>query len=185
MNNQINSLKDIDLETVTAEDLRWKYSTHTSESKGKGRDKVTTSRSGIQTPFSDIRIDVWVEAAKAVIYRDGLAEELEHMTGYYVKDKTPAFTKKELELRALDAVLSGLYKNPAWFGFIEYNEKYHTELLTTASLVEVYTECCGAPYTFTQKWMDMGKRYTTCPKCGVWTTIRRHKENSAEEEEKL
>lgn len=180
---RINSLTDIDLKTATAEDLRWKYGTYSYESKGKGRDKVTTSRSGIQTPIGDIRIDVWVEAAKAVIHRDGLDEELEHMTGYYVKDETPAFTKKELELRALDAVLSGLYKNPAWFGFIEYNEKYHTELLTTANLVVVYTECCGAPCTFTQEWMDMGKRNTTCPQCGEWGTIRRTKEALRAEEE--
>lgn len=185
MNDRINSLTGIDLKTVTAEDLHWKYGTHSSESKGKGRDKVTTSRSGVQTPIGDIEISVWVEAAKAVIHRDGLDVELEHMTGYYLKDKSPASPNKMLEYRALKAVLDGLFKDQAWVGFIEYNEKYHTELLTTASLVEVYTECCGAPCTFTQKWMDMGKRYTTCPKCGVWTTIRRHKENSAEEKEKL
>lgn len=183
MNNQINSLKDIDLETVTAEDLRWKYGTHTSESKGKGRDKVTTSRSGIMTPMGDMKLSVWVEAVRSVIHRDGLDEELEHMTGYYFKDKTPAFTKKELELRALDAVLSGLYNDPAWVGFIEYNEKYHPDLLAAASLVEVYTDCCGAPSTFTKAWLERGDKYATCPQCGEWGTIRRTKEALPAEEE--
>lgn len=50
MSRRIDSIKEINLETVTAEDLRWKYGTYTSKSKGKGRDKVTTSRSGIMTP---------------------------------------------------------------------------------------------------------------------------------------
>lgn len=185
MKERINRLADIDLKTATAEDLRWQYGTHSSESKGKGRDKVTTNRSGVQTPIGDIQIDVWVEAVKAVIHRDGLDEELEHMTGYYLKDKTPAIFQKNLEIRALDAVLSGLYKDPAWFGFIEYNEKYHTELLSGADLVVVYTDCCGAPCTFTQTWLDLGKGYATCPKCGEWTTIHRHKENATEGKEDL
>lgn len=183
MNDRINSLTGIDLKTVTAEDLHWKYGTHSSESKGKGRDKVTTSRSGVQTPIGDIQIGVWVEAAKAVIHRDGLDEELEHMTGYYLKDKSPAFPNKMLEYRALRAVLDGLFKDPAWVGFIEYNEKYHPDLLAAASLVEVYTDCCGAPCTFTKAWLERGDKYATCPQCGEWGTIRRTKEALPAEEE--
>lgn len=183
MNDRINSLTGIDLKTVTAEDLHWKYGTHSSESKGKGRDKVTTSRSGVQTPIGDIEISVWVEAAKAVIHRDGLDVELEHMTGYYLKDKSPAFPNKMLEYRALRAVLDGLFKDQAWVGFIEYNEKYHPDLLAAASLVEVYTDCCGAPCTFTKAWLERGDKYATCPQCGEWGTIRRTKEALPTEDE--
>lgn len=181
----INSLTGIDLKTVTAEDLRWKYGTYSYESKGRGRDKVTTSRPGVQTPIGDIEIGIWVEAAKAVIHRDGLDEELEHMTGYYLKDGGPAFPNKMLEYRALDAALSGLYKDPAWVGFIEYNEKYHPDLLASASLVEVYTDCCGELCTFTEARLERGDSYATCPKCGSWSKIRRTKDAIPAEEEDL
>ena len=183
MSRRIDSIKEINLETVTAEDLRWKYGTYTSKSKGKGRDKVTTSRSGIMTPIGDIELSIWVEAARSVVHRDGLDEELNHMTGYYLKDESPAFPKKDLVNEALSAVLSGLYKDQAWVGFIKYNQKYHPDLLAAANLVEVYSTCCGAPCTFTKAWLERGDKYATCPQCGEWGTIRRTKEALPAEEE--
>lgn len=173
---QIESLSQIDLNSVTAEELKWTCGSFRAISKGQGRYKTSSSRNGVYTPIGDIQIDVWVEAVKAVIHRDGLDGELKHLTAFYLDSPVPAFSKEELKIRAMDAVLSGLYKDPAWSGFIKYNGKYHPELLDAASLVQVYTSCCGAPCTFTKAWLERGEHYAYCPQCGAWTMIRQTKE---------
>lgn len=170
----INDLAAIPLATVKPEALHYQGNTHRTQSKGKGRDKITSSRNGIQTPMGDIKEDVWFKAAEAIIHRDGLDDELKHMVAFSMGGLPRSF-RNEYYKRALDTVLLGGYRSPLWYGFIDYNRKYHPELLGTARLVKVRTDCCGAEATFTEEWLtvEYGREHVHCPVCQAWTTYHR------------
>lgn len=121
----IDRLEEIDLETLKAEDLKWQFGTGQAISSGSGRDKRYSYRHGVQTPIGDIELSVWIRAAEYIVERDGLQEEVKHMTPYmlYLQDRQDIYT------HTLDACLSRLYCDIRWTCFIEYNEKYHPELL--------------------------------------------------------
>lgn len=121
----IDRLEEIDLNNLKAEDLNWHFGTGQAISKGYGRDKVHSYRHGVQTPIGDIELSVWIKAAEYVVERDGLQEEVKRMTPYmrYHGNHLDIYT------HTLDACLSKLYANIEWVDFIEYNEKYHPELL--------------------------------------------------------
>lgn len=76
MRENINSIMQIDLDTVSAEDLRIHFFTGRDESYGRGRTKVTAYRTGVQTNLGDIEISVWIDAAKAAIHRNGFNNRL-------------------------------------------------------------------------------------------------------------
>ncbi|MPM36677.1 hypothetical protein SDC9_83277 [bioreactor metagenome] len=76
MREEINSVAQIALDTVSAEALRIHFFTGRGENHGRGRDKVIAYRTGVQTNLGDIEISVWIDAAKAVIHRDGLDDKL-------------------------------------------------------------------------------------------------------------
>lgn len=76
MSDEINSIAQIVLDTVSVEELRIHFFTGRGESHGRGREKVTTYRTGVQTNLGDIGISVWIDAAKTVIHRNGLDDTL-------------------------------------------------------------------------------------------------------------
>jgi len=121
----IDRLEEINLETLKAEDLKWQFGTGQAISSGSGRDKKYTYRHGVQTPIGDIERSVWIRAAEYVVERDGLQEEVKRMTPYMLYHGT----HMDIYTSTLDACLSRLYCNIKWVHFIEYNEKYHPELL--------------------------------------------------------
>lgn len=170
----INDLNHIDLATVTTEDLQFKWSTATAKSTGKGYWKKTTYRTGMETRIGNIEIGVWIKAAEAVIHRDGLDEELEHMTAfYYENNETPAFTREELYRASVGSTLFSLYKDPEWFWFVPYNRKHHPELLAAAHLIEVVADCCQAQATYTEEGLTRAGDHIHCPSCRTWTTYHR------------
>ena len=134
------------------------------------------------TPIGDIELSIWVEAARSVVHRDGLDEELNHMTGYYLKDESPAFPKKDLVNEALSAVLSGLYKDQAWVGFIKYNENTILTCWLPPTWWRSTAPAVGRP-ALSRGLAGAGDKYATCPQCGEWGTIRRTKEALPAEEE--
>ena len=131
MNKRIDKIDQLDLQALTAPDIRLRFWTGQAGHAFKRGEKITTYRTGIMTPLGDIEVSVWIQAAEALVEREHLQEEVEHITPYieFPGDQQTAIRRQDLKIRALDAVLSGLYRNPEWVRFVEYNAKYHPELL--------------------------------------------------------
>lgn len=131
MRECIDRLDQIDLETLTAEDLICgvrPFSTKVIITQGK---KTYIPRDGIMTKLGNVEIGVWLEAAEFLVKRDGLQKEVERMAPFvaFPFDNRSAQYRRDARIRAIDACFSRLYQNVKWVHFIEYNEKYHPELL--------------------------------------------------------
>ena len=57
-NNLIDSAAQLNLDTITLSDIKWRYGTFLPYSTGSGRNKTHSSRSGIATPIGDIQEDL-------------------------------------------------------------------------------------------------------------------------------
>lgn len=174
MGLQINTLREIDLSTVTVDDLRFLRYSFSAHSTGRGYWKKVTVRNGIETRIGDIEIDVWLQAVEAVSRRDGFYEELQRMAEFsYKNNEVPAFTRKELYFFAVDGTLDEIYKDPVWVWFIDYNRQFHPDLLAAANLVEIVTDCCGAKATYTEERLAREGDHIHCPVCKAWTAYHR------------
>lgn len=128
---RIDRLEALDLPNLKAENLDLQFWTGQAQSKGYGIHKISSYRTGVMTPIRDIEISVWIKAAEYIVERDGLQNEVEHLTPFITLpgDNISAHSRQTLRTCILNACLSRLYCNIKWVHFIEYNEKYHPELL--------------------------------------------------------
>ena len=67
-NQQIDSILQLDLDTITFSDIHWRYGTFWPYSTGSGRDKKHFSRSGVATPIGDIQEDLWYQVAEHIAW---------------------------------------------------------------------------------------------------------------------
>lgn len=171
--DQIDSIGQLDLEHLTAADLKWEFATGRSLSFGHGRDKVHSYRNGVQTPIGDIKLSVWLEAARYLIKRNGLEEELEHLNNYLGEISARAQLTRDLDLgRRMDTCLSGLYRDPVWVGFIPYNQKYHPELLEGVPMATIIPDCCQTECMIPKAQIRDESGTAPCPVCGRWAPFR-------------
>lgn len=175
MAGRIDSIAMINLSLVTTDDLQWKYETGSSIASGTGKQKTYSYRNGVETPIGDIEFSVWCAAAEYVIKRDGLQEEQEHLQEFFSRsrsqDKCQSLSPKVLALRFC---IHGLYKAPEWVSFVPYSRKYHPEVLKSAHLVSVITECCQIPGDVTEEQIARSYGGTVCcPVCGRWSPYKR------------
>ena len=63
---QINSILQLDLDTITFSDIHWRYGTFQPYSTGSGRDKKYFSRSGGRHTIGDIQEDLWYQVAEHI-----------------------------------------------------------------------------------------------------------------------
>lgn len=175
----IDSISGIDLDTVRPEQLVRQHGTFRTNSTGAGRDKKYTYRHGASTPLGDIEDSVWKATAEAVVKRDGLEQEVTQILPYVV---FPNDSPAEKRISAIDAVFSGLYKNTLWVSFVEYNQKYHPELLASADLVELIPLCCNKPGQITadRLYYDLQSGTIPCPHCGRFSRYRWPEDNGKE-----
>ena len=68
---QINSILQLDLDTIAFSDIHWRFGTFQPYSTGSGRDKKHFSRSGVATPIGDIQVDLWYQVAEHIAKREG------------------------------------------------------------------------------------------------------------------
>lgn len=61
---------------------------------------------------------------------------------------------KEMEMTALELHMARIFDDPLWVAYIPFNRKYRPEVLESARLVWVQTECCGIPGQITQEQLD-------------------------------
>lgn len=180
MQKLIDNISSIDLAAVQPEQLVRLHGTFRCNSTGSGRDKKYSYRHGASTPIGDIVDSVWMAAAEAVVKRDSLEQEVMQILPY-VSFSTD--TKEENRIHAMNAVFSGLYKDTLWVSFVEYNRKYHPDLLTDVDLVEVIPRCCNrlAQITADRLYHDRYSQTIPCPHCGRFSPFRWPEEICEEE----
>lgn len=84
-------------------------------------------------------------------------------------------SRKEMEMTALELHMARIFDDPLWVDYIPFNRKYRPEVLHSARLVWVKTECCGIPGQITQEQLDKSAGNTLgipCPNCGRWSAFR-------------
>ncbi|MCI9350159.1 MAG: hypothetical protein HFF83_13220 [Oscillibacter sp.] len=172
---RIDSIHEIDLDTVTAEDLIWQYGTGVDVTRGEGRYKTHSYCNGVQTDIGDLELSVWIAAAEYVVKRDGLEEEAAHLQEFITrKTSRYGFAWRNPRMHALEHCIRSTCKNPAWASFIPYNQKYHPEVLASARLVRIITECCQKPGEVTEEQIAQSfDGRVCCPICGRFSAYRR------------
>ena len=172
---RIDSLHEIDLDTVTAENLIWRYGTGVAVTRGEGRYKTHSYRNGVQTEIGDLELSVWIAAAEYVVKRDGLEEEAAHMQEFITRKSSGySFARRNPRMHALAYCMRSIYKNPAWVSFISYNREYHPEVLVSAHLVWIITECCQKPGEVTEERIAQSYNgRVCCPFCDRFSNYRR------------
>lgn len=126
---RIDHLKDIDLSTVTCEQLRWMYGTGVDQVTGQGRQKKHTYRNGAMTLLGDIEESIWSAAMEYVAERDGegwLVDALTEWEKQFGYAKTP----KDQRCEALVKYSMRLFDREKWVDYIPFNEKYRPSVLS-------------------------------------------------------
>lgn len=114
---KINEIADLDLDTITLEELAIKFHTGQAYIKSQnGRHKEFGYRTGVMTPVGDIEQSVWVEAVERVIHRIGEWDLQLKLREWY----KGSFAEKD-NLGALEAHSIRLYKDPKWVDYRKFN----------------------------------------------------------------
>ena len=167
---RIRDLRGIDFSKLEFEDLRWKYGTFQSVSAGSGRDKKYSSWSGVKTRIGEIEKSVWYQAAERLIREKGEHELLGYLTKWCSERNVLKESAGEIRKKALQLHVDRIFDNPRWVDFVPFNHRYRPEVLKTARLVTVVSECCQQPGVVTQEQIDAACEGTiACPRCGRWS----------------
>ena len=129
---QINSILQLDLDTITFSDIHWRYGTFQPYSTGSGRDKKYFSRSGVATPIGDIQEDLWYQVAEHIAKREGEEWLVDALTQWDKEHNYMKESPSELRKDALQSYSHSLYDNPRWVDFIPFNRQFRPEVLETA-----------------------------------------------------
>lgn len=115
---KIDKITDLDLDTITLEELAIKFHTgHAYIKSQNGRHKEFGYRMGVMTPLGDIEQSVWVEAVERVIKKIGEWDLQLKLREWYKKD---LFAQKD-NLCALEAHSIRLYQDPKWVDYRKFN----------------------------------------------------------------
>ena len=114
---------------ITAGELRVMHYTGRSVSRGYGKDKVTSYRSGVQTELGDIELSQWQALMRDIIRRSGELELLEQLTEWELETTPWIPTRSDAEQHALEGVPRRWFDNPSHRDFAAFNQKYRPETL--------------------------------------------------------
>lgn len=89
---------------LAAEDLAVMHYTGRSITKGYGRDKTSTYRTGIQTKLGDIEQGQWQALMRDIIRRNGELKLLDALIAWELEHTPWVHTREEAEQRALESV---------------------------------------------------------------------------------
>lgn len=125
--DKIEELKDI-LDTVTFEQISYKYGTGRSITIESMQEKKSRYRNGVMTEIGDIEESVWRQAVEYVIRRDNETELHKNLRAW-LKDISPGWfkTDKDLTQYALELHSIRIFDNPKWVYYIAFNKKYRPD----------------------------------------------------------
>lgn len=168
---QRNSISEFDIATICFSDLRWRYATGISLSKGQGRNKEYTYRNGVMTALGDIEVGIWYKLMEQLIEREHEQWLLEALIQWEHEHNYTKDTASELRKSALQAHSSRIFDCPEWVGFVMFNKRYRPEVYAQANLVTVINECCDTHGEVTQEQIDRSFGGAVhCPHCGRWSS---------------
>ena len=167
---RIKSLDAIDFPTLGFQNLRWQYGVFQSNSTGSGREKKYRSWNGVKTELGEIEEKVWYQAAERLIRQKGEQELLGYLIQWCSECNIFKETADQIRKEALQLHVDRIFDNPRWIDFVPFNRRYRPEVLKTARLVTVVSECCQEPGVVTQEQIDAAPEETiSCPCCGRWS----------------
>jgi len=181
--NLIDSLDVFDISSLSYADVAYQYGTGRSivrESKMEGnrRRDIAAYRCGVQTAIGDIRVDVWLKLAEAVIAWAGEWKLLQQIYNYISGVAPTSYRNKAERWRtALQHHLYRFHDNPEWVGYIPFNRKYRPEVIATADIIWIVNECCKVPGEITRQRYEADIRIYNemahCPHCGGMSACMR------------
>ena len=162
------------LDTITFDDIRYKYGTGRSINVGRGEKRGY--RVGVMTNIGDIEETVWMSTVRCLIVQTGEQALFANLLEW-VNDEVPWTTgKKDTEMYALQLFADRIFDDPEWVDYIGFNAKYRPEVLKNSKdLALVSCDCCQKPiYTTTQqirrcKSID---RRIECPHCKKYVLFK-------------
>jgi len=172
----------LDYNKLSYEDIRRGVFTHSSSSKGKGRDKVTKLITYVKTNIGVLEGNEWVEIAYQVIKSHGDLKLLEHMKDYVktfpwineqdIKRNAIGLNISKVEFQALDLCIEQIYNNPAWVCFIPFNKTYRLEFLKDYAFVNVIMDCCKEKGPGEVMREQIRDGFVCCPFCGRFSQFK-------------
>jgi len=161
---------------LTFEQVRLRYGTGRSYLiSGSGRDKVTGYRSGVMTQIGDIEVSEWDALIKCLIEREGEQELFDNLLAWHTEFNYCESDKKTLLHDSLVSYAYRIFDNQEWVDYVRFNQRYRPEVLKTAKLVDIVTDCCGCSDVQTEALVDGWLQKVTCPRCGTYTTYKKER----------
>lgn len=129
-----------------------------------------SSWSGVKTRIGEIGESVWYQAAEELIREKGEQELLGYLTQWCSERNFLKESAGEIRKKALQLHVDRIFDHPRWVDFVPFNRRYRPDVLKTAHLVTVISECCQKPGVVTQEQIDAAYEGTiACPCCGKWS----------------
>ena len=176
----IDNMTQLNLDELTLDDFRFKYSTGQDTSTEKGRDKKHSYRHGVQTPIGDVEAKLWCRVMEMLIERAGEQELQTHLREWYKDQQDPMIPYKNS--RALQVHSMRIFDDEEWVDYIPFNQKYRPELVKDKKFVRIISQCCGKPGEVTQAQIDKAsKGCVCCPHCGYWSEFTLVSEDKCDE----
>ena len=169
----VDKIEEVDTEHLTLADLRSHYRTGRANTRGSGRDKISTYRNGIGTNIGDVEESLWRRLVKDLINKHD-EQELHQQLRAWVKENCLWLkTEAEIELEALELHASRIFDDQEWVGFIPFNRQYRPKTLEQANIAHVTFFSCGHSGDVTQAQIDRAdNQQVSCPVCGVWSEFQ-------------
>lgn len=165
----------INLDNVTFSDLRIHYRTGRAYLiRQEGRTKTYGYRKGMQTDLGDLEENTWVQLVSGLIQTSGEQQLQKGLLEWEQEHNYCHNSRKEMEIHVLELYTDRIFDNPLWVDYIPFNRKYRPEVLASAKLVWIQTECCKIPAQITQEQLEKNTSNTygvPCPLCGRWSAF--------------
>ena len=165
------------LDDLTFADLRVHYGTGRAFLiRQEYRRNVYGYRKGVKTDLGDLEEKDWIQLATGLIQKSGEQQLQKNLLEWEQEHNYCNSSLKEMEVTALELHMARIFDDPLWVAYIPFNRKYRPEVLESARLVWVQTECCGVPGQITQEQLDKSTGNAlgiTCPICGRCSLYKR------------
>lgn len=143
--------------------------------KGKGREKIEETRSGIICNLGDLEQSDWIDKMETLIKESNEWDLQEHLREYVAALPwcNPRLKNYDQNVR-LDALILHSYRifdDELWVNFINFNQKYRPDALKNLEYVTVISKCCKKPFRVTKKQFENAlqmdsKCLLSCSPCG-------------------